>query len=305
MFAAYENCTLCPRMCGIDRNSGVGVCGASAVVRAGRAALHWWEEPCLVGDRGSGTVFFSHCPMGCIYCQNYDLAAGEGVDISMQDLRRAMLLLQDEQNAANINLVTGTHYVPTIIAALEPLKASGALHVPVVWNTSGYERVETLRQLAGLVDVYLVDYKYAFPDTARELSRAGDYPQVALAAIGEMLQQQPKWVEGENGLLQRGVIVRHLILPGHVDESLAALDVLNSMFGPSIRLSIMNQYTPVGGGALRHHGLDRTVTAEEYERVLDYADMLGFEDYFWQEGGAAQESFIPAFDGTGLIGAIR
>lgn len=292
---------LCPRACNVDRTRRVGVCGACEVLKIGRAALHWWEEPCLVGDRGSGAIFFAHCALGCVYCQNKRLAEGEGIEVDPQRLAEIMLELQNEQHAANINLVTASHYAPTVAAVLSVLRGSGQLHIPVVWNTSGYERAETLVLLDGLVDVYLVDFKYANAQTAERLSRAKDYPAVALGAIERMILQVGEPQFDEAGYLRKGVIVRHLVLPGYVDDSLAALKVLHERFGPRVLMSIMNQFTIVDD-AFDHatYGLDRAVSDEDYERVLDFADELGIEDYFWQEGGAASESFVPAFDGTGV-----
>lgn len=307
--ASYENCHLCPRDCGVDRTVRAGVCGATNVVRVGRAALHWWEEPCLVGDSGSGAVFFSYCSLGCVYCQNRVLAQGAGVDVSEETLAKVFLRLQNEEHAANINLVTPTHYVPSIASVLKPLRESGALHIPVVYNTSSYENRSALQLMDGLVDIYLADFKYADASSAAQLSRAKSYPEVSLAALAEMQRQVPDWAEDADGLLQRGIIVRHLVLPGRIEESMRALKVLADSFGNGLRLSIMSQYTPLaeGGAAgrvdfnLADFGLDGRVSASEYEQVLDYADFLGFEDYFWQEGGADQESFIPAFDGTGVL----
>lgn len=298
---AYKNCTVCPRACGVDRTKGeLGICKAPAELKVGRAALHWWEEPCLVGDQGSGAVFFSFCSLHCVYCQNQNLVEGAGLPVSSDQFERTVLRLQDEEHAANINLVTATHYVPTVACELERLRASGKLTIPVVYNTSSYDSLESLRMLSGLVDVYLADFKYASGDLAAKLSHARDYPQVALCVIEEMVRQCGTWEEDDQGLLKRGVIVRHLVLPGHVEESCKALALLRQRFGDSIRLSIMNQYTPLRDDLARY-GLSGVVTQEEYERVLDFADMLGIEDYFWQEGGAATESFIPAFDGTGVV----
>lgn len=282
-----------------------------------------------MGERGSGAIFFAHCALGCVYCQNKRLAAGEGVDASLVRLAEIMLELQNEHHAANINLVTASHYAPSVASVLRTLRlepgytsedlrgavfsgssqvveglsaTEGLLRIPVVWNTSGYESVDTLALLEGLVDIYLVDLKYASATLAQRLSRAADYPEVALAAIEHMLSQVGEPRFDEKGLLRKGVIVRHLVLPGYVDESLAVLDLLWEHFGGRILLSVMNQFTIVDDsfdpGA---YGLERAVSDEDYERVLDHADGLGFEDYFWQEGGAAEKSFIPAFDGTGVL----
>lgn len=309
---------MCPRACGVNRAIGeLGVCKAPAELHIGRAALHWWEEPCLVGEQGSGAVFFSYCPLGCVYCQNEDLVAGAGIEVGFEQLKQTLLRLQNEEHAANINLVTPSHYVPTIAEALRQLRKVSAeefsesnvvndsssgdrLVIPVVYNTSSYDSVESLRQLKGLIDIYLADFKYVSPEVARKLSHAANYPEVALAALDEMVVQVGFWSENAQGLLERGIIVRHLVLPGHIEESFQVLRVLHERYGSKIRLSIMNQYTPLRGDLVRY-GLSGEVSNEEYESVLDYADYLGIEDYFWQEGGAATESFIPTFDGTGVI----
>ena len=309
---------MCPRACGVNRAIGeLGVCKAPAELHIGRAALHWWEEPCLVGEQGSGAVFFSYCPLGCVYCQNEDLVAGAGIEVGFEQLKQTLLRLQNEEHAANINLVTPSHYVPTIAEALRQLRKVSAeefsesnvvnggssgdrLVIPVVYNTSSYDSVESLRQLKGLVDIYLADFKYISPEVARKLSHAANYPEVALVALDEMVAQVGFWSENAQGLLEKGIIVRHLVLPGHIEESFQVLRVLHDRYGNKIRLSIMNQYTPLRGDLVRY-GLSGKVSNEEYESVLDYADYLGIEDYFWQEGGAATESFIPTFDGTGVI----
>lgn len=314
----YRKCNLCPRGCGVDRCSGqVGVCGATDVLRLGRAALHWWEEPCLVGQQGSGAVFFSYCPMHCVYCQNRELACGAGVEVDDDELERIFLRLQNEEHVANINLVTPTHYLPHIVGVLRKMRGEGSLVVPVVYNCSGYESVDALRLLDGLVDVYLVDFKYSRAQTARSLSSCADYPTVALSALGEMLRQVGAWCEDpETGLLRKGVIVRHLVLPGHIDDSAEAIALLVRTFpdaftrskghAPLARMSIMNQFVALeGAGDLSRYGLGGQVSPEEYDALLDLADDLGVEDYFWQEGGADKESFIPAFDGTGILPIAR
>ena len=297
----YKCCMLCPRACKVNRLAGKrGVCGADATLRLGRAALHWWEEPCLVGEQGSGAVFFSHCPLQCVYCQNKELVAGSGIDVTNEQFAAAVLRLQNEEHAANINLVTPTHYTPSIAEALQRLRASGQLHIPVVYNTSSYDSLAALHLMDGVVDVYLADFKYVSATEAGLLSHASNYPEVALAAIDEMLRQVPAWEENGEGLLKRGVIVRHLVLPGRVRESMKALQVLHSRYGNKVRLSIMSQYTPLAGG-MERYGLQGRVSEAEYEQVLDFADWLGIEDYFWQQGDAAQESFVPEFNGEGVL----
>lgn len=307
---SYTRCTLCPRECQVDRTKGErGVCGATDSLKLGRAALHWWEEPCLVGEQGSGAVFFSYCPMKCVYCQNYDLAHGAGFEISRDRLREIFLELQYEQHAANINLVTPTHYLPHIASVLEELRGAGSkrqqdrLSIPVVYNSSGFENPLALKQIKGLIDIYLVDFKYANKATARRLSHAETYPDAALASIEEMVNQVGEPVyDSETGLMKKGVIVRHLVLPGYIEDSFDALKQIHTRFGNSVSLSIMGQYTPLSSrDNLDRYFLDKPLTVEQYEMVLDYADSLGIEDYFWQEGGACEESFIPSFNGEGIV----
>lgn len=294
-------CNLCPRGCKVDRRVAVGVCGASNTLRIGRAALHWWEEPPLVGDQGSGAIFFSYCPLHCVYCQNKELAAGAGIEVSAAEFRQIVLRLQNEEHAANINLVTPTHYVNLIAPILRDLKKCGALSIPVVYNTSGYESAASLAAMDGVVDIYLTDYKYADVDVARILSSAADYPHVALDALDAMYAQVGKPIFNEAGLMTKGVIVRHLVLPGYVKNSYAALDTLSSYADGRVLFSIMNQFTSLlAPDKLEHFGLEVQVTENDYEALLNYADELGFGEYFWQEGGACEESFIPCFDGTGV-----
>lgn len=294
-------CNLCPRGCKVDRRVAVGVCGASNTLRIGRAALHWWEEPPLVGDQGSGAIFFSYCPLHCVYCQNKELAAGAGIEVSAAEFRQIVLRLQNEEHAANINLVTPTHYVNFIAPILRDLKECGALSIPVVYNTSGYESAASLAAMDGVVDIYLTDYKYADADVARILSSAADYPRVALDALDAMYAQVGKPIFNEAGLMTKGVIVRHLVLPGYVKNSYAALDTLSSYADGRVLFSIMNQFTSLlAPDKLEYFGLEAQVTENDYEALLNYADGLGFGEYFWQEGGACEESFIPCFDGTGV-----
>lgn len=294
-------CNLCPRGCKVDRRVAVGVCGASNTLRIGRAALHWWEEPPLVGDQGSGAIFFSYCPLHCVYCQNKELAAGAGIEVSAAEFRQIVLRLQNEEHAANINLVTPTHYVNLIAPILRDLKECGALSIPVVYNTSGYESAASLAAMDGVVDIYLTDYKYADADVARILSSAADYPRVALDALEAMYAQVGKPIFNEAGLMTKGVIVRHLVLPGYVKNSYAALDTLSPYADGRVLFSIMNQFTSLlAPDKLEHFGLEAQVTENDYEALLNYADELGFGEYFWQEGGACEESFIPCFDGTGV-----
>ena len=283
----YANCTLCPRQCGVDRTMGQrGFCGAPAEAMVAKAMLHQWEEPVLAGSGGSGAIFFGGCTLGCAYCQNRAIS-GAAVGKAM-DSRGLRLLMEDliARGAENIDLVTPTHYLPTILRALEP-----KLPVPVVYNCGGYERPETIRALAGKVDIYLPDLKYAEESLAAALSGAGDYFEVATAAIREMVAQvgPPEW-DGEK--LKSGAIVRHLILPGHVENSLKVLDWLGENFAPGeILVSLMRQYTPMPGLSAP---LDRTVTEDEYQAVLSWM-MLNDLEGFTQEAEAADTGFIPDF----------
>lgn len=296
-------CELCPRRCRADRAAGErGVCGATDTLRLARAALHFWEEPPISGEAGSGTVFFSGCPLKCVYCQNHEISTGNfGIDVSPERLAQIMLELQD-QGALNINLVTATHYAHLLPEAIAAARARG-LVVPIVYNTSGYERVEAVRELDDLVDIWLTDFKYADAGLGRALSHVPDYPSVAQSALIEMARQLERHGGGAaraDGTWTRGIIVRHLVLPGHTEDSCRVLDLIWDAVG-DVPISVMNQYTP--NAAMRAAGgeLARAVTREEYERVLDHADDLGFTQMFWQEGGAVDESFTPPFDTTGVL----
>lgn len=281
-----------------------GACGADGVLRVARAALHYWEEPPLSGNRGSGAVFFSHCPLRCVYCQNFELAAGDaGIEVPVERLAQICLELQD-QGALNVNFVTPTHYSLHIAEAVARARDGGLL-IPVVWNTSGYERAQVVRALADTVDVWLADFKYADARLAMRYSHAPDYPNVALDAIDAMAEiaGAPRFDEVDGRpRMTRGVVIRHLLLPGASEQSARALQVLFERYGNRVGYSIMNQYTPVIGGKMleRFPELGHRVPDEEYDALLDFADDLGMQDYFWQEGPAAEESFIPAWDGTGV-----
>ena len=300
---ALDACTLCPRVCGARRATGArGVCGATDTLRIARAALHMWEEPPISGESGSGTVFFSGCSLKCVYCQNHEISTGNfGIEVPPERLVEIMLELQ-EQGANNINLVTATHYAHLLPAAIRGARRRG-LTVPIVYNTSGYERVEAVAALGDLVDVWLTDFKYADPAFARDLSHVEDYPRVAAAALAQMAREIDRRggeLAGDDGLMKRGIIVRHLVLPGHADDSCRVLDIIWNTVG-DVPISVMNQYTP--NALMREQGgeLSRAVTRDEYEQVLDHADDLGFSTMFWQEGGAVDESFTPAFDTTGVL----
>lgn len=299
-YKALENCKLCPRGCGVNRLAGQrGRCKMGADLAVARAALHYWEETCISGTEGSGAVFFSGCNMGCIFCQNYQISDGSsGNVITIERLSDIFLDLQ-RQGANNINLVTPTHYVPQIIDALDMAKGKGMI-LPVVYNTSGYECTETLRMLDGYVDIYLPDYKYRDAGLAKEYSHAEDYPKAADDAIEEMVRQIGKCrFDKETGLMKKGVIVRHMVLPGHVQNSMDVLEHLFLKYSNHIYYSIMSQYTPMPHMS-EHKLLRRRVTKREYDRVVDFAVDLGIENGFIQDMEVAQDSFIPAFDGSGV-----
>lgn len=317
---AYRNCKLCPRECGVNRSAGQrGFCLTDDKLRVARAALHMWEEPCISGSSGSGAVFFSGCSLRCVYCQNHEIAAGtRGKVIGRERLAEIFLELQ-EQGAANINLVTPDHDLPDVVWAVGEAKRQG-LVLPVVYNGSGYEKEEIIASLSGVVDIFLTDFKYMDAALAGQLSHAGDYPVVAKKALAQMVRLTGTPVFDECGMMKKGVIVRHLLLPGHKKNAKAVLAYLWNTYGDSIYISLMNQYTPM----LPHAGcgqdggmqpvydakmlsvyeqfpeLCRKVTKREYEDVVDYALDLGITNAFIQEGDVAGESFIPAFDESGV-----
>ena len=295
-------CDLCPRKCLVDRKKGEkGICGQTENLKVARAALHFWEEPCISGDAGSGAVFFSGCPLHCVFCQNENIANGTvGKEISLERLVDIFLELQ-EKGANNINLVTPGHFVPQIVKALDQAKKEG-LTLPVVYNTSSYETVDTIKRLEGYVDIYLPDFKYMSPVLSKKYSHAPDYAEVAKAAIAEMVRQTGKavFVNGdEDNLILRGTIVRHLTLPGCMEDSMQILKYLHETYGDTIYISIMNQFTPLSN-LEKYPELNRRITDEEYETLVDYAIEIGIENGFIQEGDTAEESFIPAFDCEGV-----
>lgn len=275
-----------------------GYCAQTSDLTVARASLHFWEEPCISGRNGSGTVFFSGCSLGCVYCQNHPISKGmAGKKITVDRLAEIFLELQLQQ-ASNINLVTPTHFVPQIMEAIDLSRVKGFC-LPVVYNASGYEKIETLKRLKGYVDVYLPDLKYISPELSRRYSGCSDYFEQASGAIVEMVRQTGMPEFNEEGIMTRGVIVRHLVLPGCTKDSKEILSYLFHTFGDAIYISIMNQYTPLAPVA-RFPELNRRLTDEEYEEVVEYAISLGVENGFIQEGEAASESFIPDFDGQGV-----
>ena len=287
-------CNACPRKCDTDREKALGFCKSPERFRLARAALHFWEEPCISGKNGSGTVFFSGCNLRCVYCQNYEIShENRGAEISDEKL---LEIFDDlvSQGAHNINLVNPTHYAARLSRVLSEHKPPA----PVVYNTSGYESVETLRTLDGLVDIYLTDFKYIRPEKAKLYSRAEDYPEVAKAALAEMKSQQPS-DEFDDGIMQRGVIVRHLVLPSNTNSSLEIIDYMAENY-PDTYLSLMAQYTPYGdlSGVPE---LNRRITQREYDKVVNYAISKGISKLYLQELTSADKNFIPAFDFTGIM----
>lgn len=295
----YENCLLCPRKCGINRRAGqTGVCGVSSEIKVARAALHYWEEPCISGKRGSGAVFFSGCSLHCVFCQNREISDGkEGKVISKERLSDIFIELAGK-GANNINLVTPGQYIPDIVWAVNDAKSRG-MKLPIIYNTSGYENVTELKLLEGIVDVYLPDFKYMDSTLSAMYSRAKDYPFVAKQAFSEMVRQQPDVViDDATGLIQKGVIVRQLLLPGHVNDAKAVLKYLYDTYHDHVYISMMSQFTPI---ALKDYPeINRTVTKREYERLVNYALEIGITNAFIQEGDVAKDSFIPAFDCEGV-----
>lgn len=296
----YENCTLCPRACHVNRQQGqTGFCQVPAKLMVARAALHMWEEPCISGENGSGAVFFSGCSMGCIFCQNQAIARGQsGKFITIERLADIFLELQSK-GAHNINLVTPDHYGPSIIAALDLARKHG-LSLPVICNCSGYTSPAVLKLFEGYVDVWLPDFKYCDPAIAARYSHAPDYFEIAKASLAEMYRQAGDAVFDDTGMIQKGVIVRHLTLPGYMADSKRILDYLHDTYGGHIYISIMNQFTPMPQLLPDYEELNHTISASDYEALVDYAIDIGIENGFIQEGETASESFIPPFDNEGV-----
>lgn len=292
----FTQCTLCPRNCKTDRTQRTGVCGADESVRAARAALHFWEEPCISGAKGSGTVFFSGCTLKCCFCQNYEIShENKGRDISLIRLSDIFLELQDA-GAENINLVNPTHYVPQIINALDMVRHR--LHIPIVYNSGGYEKTETLKLLDGYIDIYMPDLKYMSREISEKYSKASDYFFYASKAVIEMHRQQPNIVI-DGSIMKKGLLIRHLVLPGCRRDSMALLEWLGNTFTEgSFLLSLMSQFTPCYKCG-EHPEINRRVTTLEYESVADKAAELGFEGYT-QQRSSAQSSFTPKFDLEGI-----
>ncbi len=292
---SLKNCKLCPRQCGIDRTAGeTGFCGASDTVKVARIALHFWEEPCISGSSGSGTVFFSHCTLKCVFCQNYDISTcHKGREISVSELADGFISLQN-QGANNINLVTATHFIPQIKKAIDIARKNG-LYLPILYNTSGYETVETIRSLEGYIDIYMPDFKYFDDKYALRYSKAPDYSNIARSAIAEMVRQTGPVIINENGIMERGTLVRHLMLPGLMLDSKRVMDYLFNTYGNDIYISLMCQYTPLPH-VKEFPELDKKVDMKKYNALVDYCSSHGMEQVFIQDEESAQESFIPPFE---------
>lgn len=289
------NCSICPRKCNADRENSVGFCKSPAEFRLARAALHFWEEPCISGENGSGTVFFSGCNLKCVYCQNYEISI-ENKGIVVDDSRLIEIFKSlIEQGAENINLVNPTHYADRLANLFEKWHCP----VPVVYNTSGYESAQTLKMLDGIVDIYLTDFKYIRPDKAQKYSNAPDYPEVAKNALAEMKRQVQGYAFDSRGVMQKGVIVRHLVLPQNTNSALRIIDYIAENYSDTY-LSIMAQYVPCGS-LENHPEINRKITEREYNKVVDYALQTGLENVFIQQTESAGKEFIPPFDFTGIL----
>lgn len=298
MLKLYKKCNLCPRKCLIDRTKTIGYCKSSDKVKVARSALHYFEEPSISGTNGSGTIFFSNCNLKCCYCQNKEISTdGFGKEISIERLSEMMLELE-KNGANNINLVTPTHYVPSIIEAIKIARSKG-LSIPIVYNTSGYENVETLKLLEGYIDIYLTDFKYFDNKLGKDLSKCSNYFEVASKALEEMYRQTGKNKFNDKGLMTKGIIVRCLVLPTKSDDTKKIINYLYKKYQDNIYLSIMNQYTPVNY-IKDYPYLNKTISDDEYNKVIDYAIDLGVKNAYIQEGGTCSESFIPAFDLEGV-----
>ena len=299
-FEKYKKCVLCPRECAVDRTlEKKGFCGESAVLRLGRAALHFWEEPCISGKRGSGTVFFSGCNLKCCYCQNFKLSRNEeGICLEEKSLEEIFLNLQ-RQGAHNINLVTGEHFAPHIKEAVLLARENG-LKIPVILNSNGYVTEETLDYLKDVIDIYLVDFKYLNPDIAKKYSFAEDYPQVVKNALSKMVSLTGKPCFDDEEILRKGVVVRHLCLPSHTEDSKRIIQYVYEKYAEDVIYSIMSQYTPFGV-CNQFPEINRPISKKEYDEIIDFCLGIGIEDAYIQDGEASSESFIPSFNGEGVI----
>lgn len=293
-FMNLKKCDVCPRICLVDRtNNELGFCHANDKLKIARYSLHMWEEPCISGEKGSGTIFFSNCNLKCLFCQNYSISTENcGKEISVEHFADICIELQNK-GALNINLVTPTHFIPLIKEGIILAKNKG-LNIPIVYNTSSYELVSSLKELEGIVDIYLPDLKYYDNELGKKFSNCNNYFEIATNAIDEMYRQVGKNIFDSNRILKKGIIVRHLLLPHHIDDSKKIIKYLYDKYGDNVFISIMNQYTPVRN-INEYPELNRTVSDEEYDELINYACDLGITNAFIQEGETCKESFIPDF----------
>ena len=300
VYEEYLSCRLCPRECGVNRSAGEkGLCGQTNIIKAGRAALHFWEEPCICDKNGSGAVFFSGCSLRCTYCQNFKLSRGkQGIEVSEEKLAQIYLNLQKE-GANNINLVSAEHFAPQIRQSVLKARKKGLI-LPVILNSSGYVNEFCLEILRDVIDIYLVDFKYMDENLSYNYSMAKDYPQIAKDALKKMVEYSPNLIFNEKGILQKGVIVRHLCLPGHSEDSKNVLEYVYKTYEKNVLLSIMSQYTPVNVNK-KFSNLNTVLSEKDYDEILDFCIDIGIKESFIQDGEAASESFIPNFDGQGII----
>lgn len=299
MFDLLKNCRLCPRNCNINRLNGeLGFCKSSDNIKVALVSLHHWEEPCISGTNGSGTVFFSNCNLKCVFCQNHKISAeGIGKEISVERLSE-IFLEQQQRGAHNINLVTPTHYVPQIIKSLDLAKSKG-LNIPILFNTNGYENIETIKALKGYIDVYLPDLKYFENKYSTKYSNAPNYFEKASEAIKEMFFQVGEPQFNDDGLIQKGLIIRHMMLPGLLFDSKKIVDYIYKTYGDSVYISIMNQYTPMHDAKMFAE-INKPLNPKHYDSLIDYCLCLGIKKAFIQEGGTSSENFVPKFNLTGV-----
>lgn len=288
-----EKCNICPRKCGADRSINTGVCSVGEEIKIARAAPHFWEEPCISGTKGSGTVFFSGCNMKCVFCQNYEISSGGKGKVVTPDRLTEIYYELIEQGVHNINLVTPTHFSEQIIKTLEK-----PLPVPVVYNSGGYDCVETLRMFEGKVQIYLPDLKYMSSALAEKYSKAKDYPEVAKKAIREMFRQTGEFILDDDGIMQKGVVIRHLMLPGQLENTLDVIDWVSDEFGDKVIFSLMSQFTPNENCTLPE--LQQTITQEEYNKAVDYMYLCGIENAYVQDFSSAKKEYTPPFDFSGV-----
>ena len=288
-----EKCNICPRKCGVDRSINTGVCSVGEEIKIARAAPHFWEEPCISGTKGSGTVFFSGCNMKCVFCQNYEISSGGKGKVVAPDRLTEIYYELIEQGVHNINLVTPTHFSKQIIKTLEK-----PLPVPVVYNSGGYDSVETLRMFEGKVQIYLPDLKYMSSALSEKYSKAKDYPEVAKKAIREMFRQTGEFILDDDGIMQKGVVIRHLMLPGQLENTLDVIDWVSDEFGDKVIFSLMSQFTPNENCTLPE--LQQIITQEEYNKAVDYMYLCGIENAYVQDFSSAKKEYTPPFDFSGV-----